>query len=67
MALRPCFSAGLLFSDMICEYYNERLALRTFHFSNIDLQDCNHFFYFLGLATINKRPQLAFPLAAIQV
>ncbi len=38
MALRPCLSAGLLFSDTICADYNKFLTIPTFHFSNIGLQ-----------------------------
>jgi hypothetical protein len=34
MALRPRLSTGLLFSDIICAYYNKGLSIFAFHFSN---------------------------------
>jgi len=39
VALRPCLSAGLLFSEIDKRDYNERLQIFTFHFGNMGLQD----------------------------
>jgi hypothetical protein len=70
MALRPRFSTGLLFSDIDWLDYSNKFNVFAFHFSNMNLQECNRNFQHyctFGIATTNKRPQLALPLALIQV
>jgi len=39
MALRPCLSTVLLFSEIDNRDYNEWLPIFTFHFGNMGLQD----------------------------
>jgi hypothetical protein len=66
MALRPCFSAGLLFRILIVNIITSAYCLSTFT-SVISTYKIAIPSYSFGTATTNKRPQLTFPSALMQV